>query len=157
MRLREFHIIKERPEIAPTAQSQRFQALVGPIASSFKKLGAQPFLYYKGYQKYMNAKRQKNKAKADQAEKELQKVAAKMTPAEKAATEKEIQRRERQTANQPAKPWWMQDTTKATKPSKPTLGQTAKGSDGNTYTWKGQQWVSDKGAIKRKNVTISTQ
>ncbi len=155
MRLREFHIIKEQPEIAPTAQSQRFQALVGPIASSFKKLGAQPFAYYKSYQKYMNKKRQKNKAEADQAEKELKKVAAKMTPAEKAATDKEIQKRERQ--NRPGKPWWMQDTTKATKPSKPTIGQTAKGSDGNTYTWKGQQWVSDKGAIKRKNVSILPQ
>tara|TARA_S200002703_G_C3599900_1_gene184213 strand:+ start:28 stop:483 length:456 start_codon:yes stop_codon:yes gene_type:complete len=151
MRLREF--ITEQDIATPTAMSQRAQGLVGSIASSFKKLGDQPLLYYKGYQKYQDAKRKKDKAAADKAERDLEKVAKKMTPVERQATEKEIRRREKQ--NQPGKPWWMQDGSKTT--TKPTMGQTAQGSDGKTYTWKGQQWVSPTGGIKRKNITITKQ
>ena len=99
--------IGEQDIAQPTAMSQRAQALVGDVAKSFKKLGDQPFLYYKQYTEYKKAQKAKNKAKADQAKKNLQKVAAKMTSAEKAATNKEIKRRDRQTADQPAKPWWM--------------------------------------------------
>ena len=90
-----------------TAMSQRSQGFAADIAKSFKKLGPQPFLYYKGYKDFMKARKDKQKQKANQAKKNLEKIAAKMTPAEKAATEKEINKRDRQTADQPAKPWWM--------------------------------------------------
>ena len=99
--------IGEQDIAQPTAMSQRAQSLAGDIATSFKKLGDQPFLYYKGYKDFMQARKAKQKKQADQAKKNLEKVAAKMTPAEKAATEKEIDKRNKQTANQPAKPWWM--------------------------------------------------
>ena len=46
---------------------------------------------------------------------------------------------------------------KTTQPGRPTKGQIAQGSDGRTYKWGGQQWISPTGGIKRKNVTVSVQ
>ena len=46
---------------------------------------------------------------------------------------------------------------KSTQPGRPTIGQIAQGSDGRTYKWGGQQWISPTGGIKRKNVTVSVQ
>ena len=121
-----------------------------------------PMMYIELYKQYRKERlaREKTASKEESSKEKaakvkLQKVTYKMTPQEKQQTKIAITKREKQ--NQPRKPWWMQDSVKTAKSTKPTMGQTAQGSDGNTYTYKGQQWVSDKGAIKRKNVTISTQ
>ena len=46
------------------------------------------------------------------------------------------------------------DNRNKTTPDKPEIGQLGYGTDGRTYKWAGQQWLTPNGAPKRKGVQV---
>ncbi len=142
MRLREF--LTEQP---PGGGGGAIGAALGQFAG---KAANYPMMYAELYKQYREErlKREKEKkaekeatAKEKAAKKKLQDIASKMTPQQKVDVKKQLDK-------QPAQP------QKSTTPGKPEIGQLGYGTDGRTYKWAGQQWLSPTGGIKRKGVQV---
>jgi hypothetical protein len=132
MRLREFH----------TKESIGSQTGVGAaLASASGKLAGLTIDYINDYYDWRKTTNAKEK---EQKEKALKQKASKMSPQQKKDVKAQL-------AKQPEQP------QKSTTPGKPAIGQIAYGTDGRTYKWAGQQWLSPTGAPKRKGVQVSVQ
>ena len=131
MRLREFI-----PEAVGNTD-----AIGGALASASGKVAGLTIDYVN---KYYDWRKEKNGKVKAQKEKKLKQTASKMSPQQKKDVKAQLDK-------QPEQP------QKTTQPGGPTKGQIAQGSDGRTYKWGGQQWISPTGGIKRKNVTVSVQ
>ena len=140
MRLREF--LAEQP---PGGGGGAIGAALGQFAG---KAANYPMMYAELYKQYREERLKRQKEKSQQetpkekaAKEKLQDIASKMTPQQKVDVKKQLDK-------QPAQP------QKSTTPGKPEIGQLGYGTDGRTYKWAGQQWLSPTGAPKRKGVQV---
>lgn len=139
MRLREF--ITEAPGPGGGELGSAIGQFVGKAVNY-------PMMYAELYKQYRQERKDREKAKSNketpkekEAKEKLEKIASKMTPQQKVDVKKQLDK-------QPAQP------QRSTIKGKPEIGQLGYGTDGRTYKWAGQQWLTPNGAPKRKGVQV---